>query len=82
MKRKGTVPAALSAGGCWFPWQQGVREQAGPPGKVGRPWHKLPGTQQTLPMLGLSRKQLDSSRPTILLGESFHSPPGKCTGLT
>lgn len=35
----------------------------------------MPGTQQTLPTPGFSRKQLDSCRPTILLCASFPTPP-------
>lgn len=49
------------------------------PGEVGRPWQESPGTRQMLSTLGFSRKLLDSSSPTILLGEGFPSPPGKHT---
>lgn len=30
------MPEALSAGGCWFPWQQTQREPAGAPGRCGQ----------------------------------------------
>ena len=44
--------------------------------EVGGPWQELPGTQQTLPTPGFSRKQLQSSRQTILLCASFPILPG------
>lgn len=44
--------------------------------EVGGPWQESPGTQQTLPTPGFSRKQLESSRRTILLCTSFPILPG------
>lgn len=44
--------------------------------EVGGPWQESPGTQQTLPTPGFSRKQLESSRRTILLCASFPILPG------
>lgn len=68
------MPAALSAGGCWFPWQRGTEGAGRLPGRGREALAGVTGHPARTPdmVAGLQR-------PPILLGAGCHGPPGKRT---